>query len=76
MDELIDQGLREVDPERRREIYNEIQALVAEDVPFLYMMYWQWYTLYSKQVKGLPESALSPTQTYRKAYQFWLDPNA
>lgn len=76
MDELIDQGLREVDPEKRREIYNEIQALVAEDVPFLYMMYWQWYTLYSKQVKGLPESALSPTQTYRKAYQFWLDPNA
>lgn len=72
MDELLAAGLKEVDRVKRKTIYDEVQKIVAEDVPFLYMMYWQWYTVFSKRVKGLPKAAKSPTATYQKAHTFWL----
>ncbi|HEX2185817.1 MAG TPA: ABC transporter substrate-binding protein, partial [Chloroflexota bacterium] len=39
-DRLLDQGAAELDPEKRRPYYSELQKLVAEEVPFLYVMYW------------------------------------
>jgi peptide/nickel transport system substrate-binding protein len=73
VDELLDQGLREVDREKRVAIYHEIQQIVADEVPFLYMMYWDGYTHFNRRVKGLPESALTADPIYAKAYQFWID---
>ena len=72
MDTLLDQGLKETDPAKRKQIYDQIQALVAEDVPFLYMMYWQWFTHFSKKTKGLPASALNGSQLFAKVYQWWF----
>ncbi len=72
VDELLDLGIQELDPVARADIYKEIQAIVAEEVPFLYMMFWNWYNIFSNRVKGLPESALSADQIYRKANEFWL----
>ncbi|SRR5579884_58848 len=72
VDSLIDAGLREPDPKKRRPIYSEIQKIVAEDVPFLYIMYWNWYTIFTKRIKGLPKSAFNGPQLYRKAYQWWI----
>src|SRR3712207_4615775 len=46
VDELLDQGLRELDPEARAAYYREIQQIVADEVPFLFMMYWDIYTPY------------------------------
>ena len=73
VDELLEAGLRELDPEKRAAIYKEIQAIVAEEVPFLFMMFWNWYNLFNKRVKGLPESALSGSDLYRKANEWWID---
>jgi len=73
MDELLDNGIKEVDPQKRKEIYSEVQKLVAEDVPFLYMMFWDWFNIFTKRIKGLPETALAGTQLYRKAYQWWIE---
>lgn len=67
VDELLDQGLAETDPEARKAIYNEIQEIVAEEVPFLYMMYWDWYNIFSLRVEGLSESVLNGSQYYNKA---------
>ena len=73
VDELLDQGLRELDPEKRAVIYKEVQAIFAEDVPFLYMMFWDLFNLFRTRIKGLPSSALTADQVYAKAYQFWID---
>ena len=73
MDDLIDRGLAETDPQVRREIYSEIQKLFAEDVPMLYIKYWDWYTIFSPSVKGLPEDILSGSTIYNMIYTFWLD---
>ena len=72
MDTLLAQGLKETDPAKRKQIYDQIQALVAEDVPFLYMMYWQWFNHFSKRTQGLPASALSANPIYRKANEWWF----
>ena len=72
MDSLLEQGLKETDTAKRKQIYDQIQALVAEDVPFLYMMYWQWFNHFSKRTKGLPASALSANPIYRKANEWWF----
>jgi ABC-type transport system substrate-binding protein len=65
--------LRETDPAKRPEYYKEIQAIVAEEVPFLFMMHWDWYNLFRNRVKGLPESARDGGLIYAKAYQFWIE---
>jgi peptide/nickel transport system substrate-binding protein len=73
MDDLIDRGLSETDPEARREIYSEVQKLVAEDVPFLYIKFWDWYTFFTPRVQGLPDEILAGTQIYNMIYQMWLE---
>ncbi|HEV2356268.1 MAG TPA: ABC transporter substrate-binding protein [bacterium] len=72
VDSLIDAGLAEPDPKKRRPIYSEIQKIVAEDAPFIYAMYWNWYTIFAPRVKGLPKTAFNGPQLYRKAYQWSL----
>jgi peptide/nickel transport system substrate-binding protein len=73
VDELLELGLRETDPAKRQEYYKEIQEIVAEEVPFLFMMHWDWYNLFRNRVKGLPESARDGGLLYAKAYQFWVE---
>jgi peptide/nickel transport system substrate-binding protein len=72
VDSLIDAGLRETNPAKRKQIYSEIQKIVAEEVPFLYMMYWDWYNVFSKRIKGLPNTAFNGPQLYRKANEWWI----
>ena len=72
MDELLDQGVSTTDPDERKAIYSEIQKLVAEDVPFLFIKYWDWYTFYNKRIQGLPEDFLTTTH-YMWANEWWLD---
>ena len=73
MDDLIDRGLTETDPEVRREIYSEIQKLVAEDVPFLFIQFWDWYTFFTQRVQGLPDDILAGTQIYNMMHEFWVE---
>ncbi|MDQ4044574.1 MAG: ABC transporter substrate-binding protein, partial [Chloroflexota bacterium] len=73
VDELLLQGIQEQDEEVRAEIYKEIQAIVAEEVPFLYILYFNDYAFYHNSVKGLPESILSSEGIYPFAFQLWLE---
>lgn len=54
VDELLDLGLREPDPEKRAEYYHEIQQIVTEEVPFLYLQYDDWINVHTPRVTGLP----------------------
>ena len=76
MDDLLERGLVETDPAKRREIYNEVQRIFTEDVPILYIQYWDWFTFFSPRVKGLPEEILNGTQIYNAANTFWIDESA
>lgn len=40
IDELLDAGLKEPDHEKRKEIYFEIQDILAEDVPYLFVYFY------------------------------------
>ncbi len=71
VDELLAQGLLEVDPEKRAPIYKEIQAIVAEEVPFLFLLYRDWYQIFTKRIQGLPEAPLDFFYVYAGAYKYW-----
>ena len=73
MDELLVQGLREIDRTKRKKIYNEMQAIVAEEVPFLYIMYWHWFNIFTKRIKGLPTSMQSANTIFRDAHKWWIE---
>jgi len=57
VDELLDLGRQEIDPEKRRAYYYEIQDIVADEVPFLYLQWDQWLNVHHPRVNGLPETA-------------------
>lgn len=59
VDELLDAGLLETDAEARRAYYDEIQAIVAEEVPFLYLQFDSWFDVFRPEIGGLP----SPEET-------------
>ncbi len=73
VDELLAAGLKATTIEERAAAYKEIQAIVADEVPFIFMMYWNWYNIFNTRVKGLPESALIGDYIYLKANTFWID---
>jgi len=72
VDELLAAGLVELDPVKRKVIYDEIQVIVADEVPFIFMMYWDWYNIFNNRVKGLPESAEGGFEIYNLAYKWWI----
>lgn len=57
VDELLELGLKTVDPEERRKIYHEIQDIVAEEVPFLFLQWDQWLNVWHPRVTDLPDPA-------------------
>lgn len=56
MDELIEAGRTTVDVAERQAIYYEIQQIVADDVPCLYLMFDEWIYITVPGIGGTPES--------------------
>lgn len=73
MDQLLDQGLREVDVKKRQRIYSDVQKIFVEEVPVLYIMYWDWFNVFSRRVKGLPAKPENAFPIYRGAYKWWIE---
>ncbi len=71
-DELCDAGLVETDPEARKVIYSELQKLVAEEVPFMFIKYWDWLNIFSPRTKGLPVDPLVAGNQYQFLHRMWL----
>ena len=76
VDQLLTDGIRELDEEARIEMYKRVQEIVAEEVPFLFLLNLQNITFYNNRVKGLPEEVLQADNLYPKVYQFWIDEEA
>lgn len=73
VDELLTQGVTELDEERRIEMYKEIQAIVAEEVPFLYLLVFTGFSYYSDSIRGLPDTVLSSDNIYPFLFQLWKE---
>ncbi len=73
MDELLEMGRREMDTEKRRLIYWEVQEIVAEEVPFLFMTYWDWFNSWCISVQGLPETALASSWIFQDLHKLWFE---
>lgn len=73
IDELLEKGTREIDPDKRRPIYSEIQKIIAEEVPFLFLYYWDWYQVFTPRIQGLPDDCRMGTRLYQEAWKFWID---
>lgn len=71
MDELLSQGVLELDEAKRIEIYNRVQEIVAENVPFLYFLHLQGFSFWVNAIKGLPEEVLSSDNLYQSIYKLW-----
>lgn len=76
VDQLLQDGIRELDQAKRVEIYKRIQEIVVEEVPFLYLLNLQNIVFYANRVKGLPAEVLNADNLYPKIYQLWLDDEA
>ncbi|HZU06888.1 MAG TPA: ABC transporter substrate-binding protein [Chloroflexota bacterium] len=58
VEELFKQGAREFDRERRKQIYQEIQRILAEDVPYIFLTMNKAYTGISNRIGGVEVSPL------------------
>ncbi len=52
VDKLLDEGRRESDPEKRIEIYNEVQEHLIEDAPVIYIHHQEYLLGVSNQITG------------------------
>ena len=61
VDVLIDQARREVDQNARKQIYAEIQRILADDLPYINLWYFDNVMVHTKRVQGL---TLNPAGNY------------
>jgi len=61
VDSLIDQARSELDQERRKKLYAEIQKILAEDVPSINLWYLDNVLVHNRRVKNL---SLNPAGNY------------
>jgi peptide/nickel transport system substrate-binding protein len=60
MDALLARGLRELNVERRRRVYHEIQDLALRDTPLIWLYYAPSPVALSKKMKGFVQMATGP----------------
>jgi peptide/nickel transport system substrate-binding protein len=61
VDELIDQARAELDQNARKQIYAEIQRILAEDLPYINLWYFENVMVHTKRVRKL---TLNPPGNY------------
>jgi len=60
MDGLLAKGLREVNLEKRRQVYYEIQELALRDSPLIILYYAPYTIAINKKMKGFVQLATGP----------------
>jgi peptide/nickel transport system substrate-binding protein len=68
VEELFQEGAREFDVERRKAIYGEIQRILAEDAPYIFLTMNKAYSGLNNRVGGVELSALGIGYNIEKWY--------
>ncbi|MGC4108254.1 MAG: ABC transporter substrate-binding protein [Thermomicrobiales bacterium] len=73
VDELLNKGVIEQDEAKRIEMYKRVQEIVAEEVPFIFLLNVQWITFWATSIMGLPapEAVQASDAIYNKIYLLW-----
>jgi len=61
------------DSEKRKKIFSDLQKLVAQEVPFLFVMYWETVLFFNKRIKGMPDKATNPYWLYQNFAKYWIE---
>jgi peptide/nickel transport system substrate-binding protein len=61
VDALIDQGRRELDQEKRKQVYFQLERMLADDAPYVHLWYLDNVIVYSKRLRNVQ---LSPSGNY------------
>jgi peptide/nickel transport system substrate-binding protein len=69
IDQLLDQGRVTVAPARRQQIYGQVQRLIAEQVPFIFLAYADLFAVTRANVTGF---ILSSTRSMTPLAETWL----
>ncbi len=68
VEELFDQGAREFDRERRRAIYREIQQILSEDAPYIFLTMNKAFSPINKRVGGIEVTPLGLRHNIERWY--------
>lgn len=71
LDALLEKGRVTVDPAERQAIYNEVQAILAEDVPALWLVYPSEVQALRTSVQNFPEIGYRDAMPYLN--QVWIE---
>jgi peptide/nickel transport system substrate-binding protein len=71
VDELLTEGRRELDQQKRKTIYAEVQRILADDLPYINLWYFDNVIVYRPRVKGL---TLNPSGNYDFLRTAYLEP--
>jgi peptide/nickel transport system substrate-binding protein len=53
VDQLIDEGRRITDERKRKQLYGEVQGIVAEELPYINLWYFDNVVVHSQRVLNL-----------------------
>jgi peptide/nickel transport system substrate-binding protein len=70
VEELFRLGAREFDREKRKQIYQKIQQIISEDLPYIFLTTNMSYTGINKRVKGIEPTALGIDYNINK---WWIE---
>lgn len=68
IDELMAQGAKEIDPDKRKAIYSEFQQILAEDLPVYWTNTLPYHTIYSTKVGNPPLGIWASGSPYDLVY--------
>ena len=71
IDDLLKEGRQEIDQQKRKEIYDHVQQILAVDLPYINLWYFDNVIVYTPRVKGL---TLNPSGNYDFLRTAYLQP--
>lgn len=70
IDELTDRGRRVIDVEERKKIYSEVQKILAEELPYIYLWYPHNIVVMNERVQGF---VMYPDGDFASLKNVWLE---
>ena len=68
VDRLFAEATTEPDPEKRLEMYHEVQKIIADEVALAWLAELQWPTVYDTRLHNVVSSGLGPNDNFADVY--------
>jgi peptide/nickel transport system substrate-binding protein len=68
VEDLFDQGAKEFDLEKRKQIYQQIQQIISEEAPYIFTTYSMSYQAVNKRIGGIEPTKLGASYNLEKWY--------